>query len=243
MYLIDIDVDFLVDYVPYKKETCLDALMALDNRASIWLPPDQLVTHLAELGFDFSASQTFSFDDHGEAFDIWCSLLPWQYSHPQEAQNLPTLVHLDNHHDLYGCRDFYLCQMDDRELSCANYIWYALKYGLLKDIIWVVPCLNELLHSTDQLMFIHNKKEIIHQVNSLVIPLAYGDFRGEPCTTSMTVCELDFLQPAHRPVVITTIAQSKGFTPPKTYSYAHYIHRLISNYKRKQRLLASPASK
>ncbi|MGF7184546.1 hypothetical protein GGQ84_000630 [Desulfitispora alkaliphila] len=226
MYFLDIDVDFLVDYTPHKKITTAKGLEELDKRSNIWLSPEDLVETIFEKGFSFELSKFYSFDDHKESFHVWKKNLMWLQSPPKSEA---TLIHIDYHHDLFGCMYSDLNRMDDNELGCANYLWYALKHNFFKEIIWIVPDLEKLRKVSGQIFFIHNLYNLHHHYCKSTATLNYTNYLGQRCETPFTVCQLDTLQSKDRPVSIVTVAQSKGFTPPKTFSYAHYINRLLSS--------------
>jgi tetratricopeptide (TPR) repeat protein len=49
------------------------------------------------------------------------------------------LVHIDAHHDLYGCWFDKTRPGETARLSIANFIYAALAEGLVREVIWVVP--------------------------------------------------------------------------------------------------------
>ncbi|MDW7675907.1 MAG: hypothetical protein SCK28_15385 [Bacillota bacterium] len=222
MYLLDIDVDFLVTYVPQLKRTGEHELEQLDKSSHVWLSPENLVMTLKEKGFDFRKTKAFSFDNHKESFQTW-----QQYCQPADIP--ACLIHIDNHHDLYDCQHYNLRKMTERKLGCANYLWYALMYDYLSEIIWVVPSLDQVVHNSGQLNFIHNFHDLQDKNHEAQGRLIFKNYHGEPREIPLIICELQQLPVKNRPVPIATIAQSRGYTPPKTFSYAHYLARLIND--------------
>lgn len=78
-------------------------------------------TSIKRVGID-AIERVFTFENHDRAYQIW-----------REAQvKDQVLLHIDAHHDMWWAKK-------DNEITIANFISPAMRDGLVREVIWVVP--------------------------------------------------------------------------------------------------------
>jgi len=50
-----------------------------------------------------------------------------------------TVIHVDAHSDLYLYKQKDLRLLNDIEMSCGDYLWYAIRDNFVNEIYWVCP--------------------------------------------------------------------------------------------------------
>lgn len=84
-------------------------------------PPAHKAASIRRVGVD-PVDRVFLFENHDRAYQIW-----------REAQAKDQLLlHIDAHHDMWWAKK-------DSEITIANFISPAMRDGLVREVIWVVP--------------------------------------------------------------------------------------------------------
>ncbi|CCO09296.1 hypothetical protein [Desulforamulus hydrothermalis] len=119
---LDIDLDYFVS--PIIKESVSNHRPAATNFEI--KEPDTLFNILKQKEI-FLGNKRYLFTNHMQSHLRW-----WMHGRLQN-----TVIHIDAHSDLYGHRSPSLANL--KMLGCQNYLWHAIREGLVAEIYWVFP--------------------------------------------------------------------------------------------------------
>jgi len=104
------------------------------------VPQEPLFRALKERGLVWEPKDVQLFTNHKKSHTLW-----WL----RKYRNC-TLIHIDAHSDFYRPKGRDLMKMGNGEISCFNYIWYAVRDGYVNKVYWVLPEDHELVEQMDQ---------------------------------------------------------------------------------------------
>lgn len=130
--LLDFDMDFFVR--PIYKESRDNHRDYLNEPCQL-MPMKTFFQTLANKNLCWKESDVKIFTSHKKSYTFW-----WT----RKYKNC-TLIHIDAHSDFYRPKGRDLMAMGNHEITCYNYIWYAVRDGYVKKIYWVLPEDHELM--------------------------------------------------------------------------------------------------
>ena len=150
--LLDFDMDFFVR--PIHKE-------ARDNHRDYLNEPTQLqpmedfFKMLESKNLRWEQEDVKLFTNHKKSYTFW-----WTRKYKD-----CTLIHIDAHSDFYRPKGRDLMSMGNHEITCYNFIWYAVRDGYVNNIYWVIPEDHELMVRLEKFI-------ALAMTNSLPLPLS-----------------------------------------------------------------------
>lgn len=122
---VDIDLDYLIKPVRTKS---INNVRLYRNEKCETGDLDAFIDALREKGL-LNVKEKKFFTNHRKSYTYW-----WI-----KKLTGMTLIHIDAHSDLYRNRSSNLNALRDTDMSCDDYIWYAIRDGFIEKIYWVIP--------------------------------------------------------------------------------------------------------
>lgn len=130
--LLDFDMDFFVR--PIYRES-RDNYREYLNEPCQLMPMESFFRTLESKNLRWKTEDVKLFTNHKKSYTFW-----WTRKYAD-----CTLIHIDAHSDFYRPHGRDLMNMKNGEITCYNYIWYAVRDGYVNKIYWVIPSDHELM--------------------------------------------------------------------------------------------------
>lgn len=127
-----------------------------------------------------------------------------------------TLIHIDAHSDLYRNRNMDLRYLNNLDMNCDDYIWYAIRDCFINEIYWVYPE-DAICIKNEQDIYkmlgkdIVNNYEILEDV--IKIDMKIVDYYGKMKEIKYNILNIDKLPKFNNEVLLLTLATSPEFIP------------------------------
>lgn len=203
---LDIDLDYLV--TPVRQKSINNIRVYKNDECSVY-DINKFAEQLMKKGL-LGAKERKFFTNHRKSYTYW-----WIKKYMDM-----TLVHIDAHSDLYRNRSRDLTQLSDTDMSCDDYIWYAIRDGFISRIYWVIP--DGLYNLEDkELAYRFISSDMLESCsytdNMLNINFSIKTRVGEK-NIQYSICTLDNL-PEFNEIDMLTTATSPEFIPQAADKY------------------------
>ncbi|MGE5632839.1 MAG: hypothetical protein ACM3TR_17365 [Caulobacteraceae bacterium] len=208
---LDIDMDYFVTPV---EKISVDNIRIFHDMECETSPVGPVADKLIESGLSWDKNVIHCFTNHKKSYTYWWMCKRKGY----------TVIHIDAHSDLYRNYNKDLRLLPNGEISCYNYLWYAIRDHYIDEIYWVIP-------DSQRFLIDDGKAEAI--INRALIKNSYKDSKGMHihfgciCIDGVEkdivlhACTIEKLPYMKAACDIVTIATSPEFIPAKADSLVY----------------------